>query len=344
VRSLVDAAPEDEVAQNLAKGFAAGSAASAILLGNLAQHHPQAATLHALAQALADVTGARLGVLTEAANSVGGYIAGAVPSGATAGKNAAQMIAEPLKAYLLLGLEADLDTHDPARTVAALKQAELVVAMTSFEHAAALEYAHVMLPIGPFTETAGTFINMEGTLQSFNGVVQPLGEARPAWKVLRVLGNMLGLTGFEQDSADAVKREALSGGDIASRLSNRTSVQGTGVARSAAAHGLQRIGDVPMYSGDPLVRRSPPLQKTRHAQPPVAWLSPALFKRLGLMAGDFLRVRQEAGDVVVPVGVDDRLPDECIRLAAARPETAALGAMFAAVTAERVAGEQKVAV
>ena len=343
VRSMVDAVPDNEVAQNLAGGFGAGTA-SAIFLGNLAQHHPQAATLHALAQALADVTGARLGVLAEAANTVGGYIAGAVPFGISAGKNAAQMVAEPLKTYLLLGVEADLDTHDPARTLAALKQAELVVAISPFEHRAALEYAHLMLPIGPFTETAGTFINMEGTVQSFTGCVQPLGEARPGWKVLRVLGNLLGLSGFEHDSADAVKREALREGEIASRLSNRTAVTPSGANSAAMGGGLQRIGEVPMYSTDPLVRRSTPLQKTRHAQPPVAWVSPALYQRLGLVAGDFLRVRQAGGEALVPVGVDERLPDECIRLAAARPETATLGAMFGPVSAERVAGEQKVAV
>jgi NADH-quinone oxidoreductase subunit G len=343
VRNLVEGAPQNEVAQKLAERFASGSAA-AVLLGNLAQHHPQAATLRVLAQALADITGARLGVLAEAANSVGGYIAGAVPFGSPAGKNVAQMIAEPLKAYLLLGVEADLDTHAPARTLEALRQAELVVAMTPFEHAAALTYAHVMLPIGPFTETAGTFINMEGAVQSFAGCVQPLGETRPAWKVLRVLGNMLGLAGFDQDSADAVKREALGSGDVASRLQNDTSLGSTTAAPKPSAGGIVRIGEVPPYATDPLVRRSPPLQNTRHAQPPVGWVSPALFKRLGLIAGDFLRVRQDGGEAIVSVGVDERLPDECIRLAAARPETAALGGMFGPVTAERVPGEQKVAV
>jgi NADH-quinone oxidoreductase subunit G len=343
VRAMVDAAPENEVAQNLAKAFVEGKA-STILLGNLAQQHPQAATLHALAQALADVTGARMGVLAEAANSVGGYLAGAVPFVTPAGKNVAQMIAEPLRAYLLLGLEADLDTHDPARTLAALKQAELVVAMTPFEHSAALEYAHVMLPIGPFTETAGTFVNMEGTVQSFNGVVQPLAETRPAWKVLRVLGNLLGLNGFEYESAADVRREALGEQDIAGRLSNRSTFQVAAGATKAAGEGLQRIGEVPIYSTDPLVRRSPPLQKTRHGEPPVAWMSAGIYRRLGLMPGDFLRVRQASGEAVVPVGVDERLPDGCIRLAAGRRETAALGAMFGAVTAERVAGEQKVAV
>jgi NADH-quinone oxidoreductase subunit G len=341
VRGATDDIEVSENAKRVAEGFAAGTKA-AILLGNIAQHHPEAATLHALAQALADVTGARLGVLAEAANSVGGHIAGAVPFASPAGKNAAQMVAEPLKAYLLLGVEADLDTADPVRTLAALRQADLVVAMSPFEHRTAFEYAHVMLPVGPFTETAGTFVNMEGRAQSFGGCVQPLGESRPAWKVLRVLGNLLGIAGFDYDSADAVKEDALGSG-VEGRLDNR--VQGPPLARfGSSSEGLQRIGEVPMYSADPLVRRSPPLQKTAHAQSPVAWVNAALYQRLGLFAGDLLRVSQDGGEAIVTVAVDDRLPEGCLRLAAARPETAGLGGLFGAVTAERVAAQQKVAV
>jgi NADH-quinone oxidoreductase subunit G len=253
------------------------------------------------------------------------------------------MVAEPLKAYLMLGVEADLDTHDPARTIAALRQAELVVAMTPFEHRAAFEYAHVMLPVAPFTETAGTFVNMEGAAQSFTGCVQPLGETRPAWKVLRVLGNLLGLAGFEQDSADAVKREVL-GQDLAGKLDNRLDARSLGPLPEVPTGELQRIGEVPMYSTDPLVRRSPPLQKTRHAAVPAAHVNPALYTRLGLIRGDLLLVKQDGGEALVAVAVDERLPDGCIRLAAARPETAHLGAMFGVVSAERVAGEQKLAV
>jgi NADH-quinone oxidoreductase subunit G len=342
VRSAVERVEPNDAANALARAFASGTNA-AVLLGNVAQHHPQAASLHALAQALADVTGARLAVLAEAANSVGGYIAGAVPFGSPAGKNAMQMIADPLKGYLLLGLEADLDVQDPAATLAALKQAELVVVMSPFEHAAALDYAHVMLPIGPFTETAGTFINMEGTVQSFAGCVQPLGEARPAWKVLRVLGNVLGLSGFEYSSADAVKREALGGSDVAGRLDNRISLTAAPLA-PPRGESFQRVGEVPIYSADPLARRSPPLQKTKHAQPPVAWMNSAAYKRLGLIAGDFVRLRAASGEAIVAVFVDERLPDGCIRVAAARPETVGLGPMFGTITAERVAGEQKVAV
>lgn len=324
-------------------GSLAGGQKVAVFLGNLAQHHPQAAQLHALAQSLADITGARVGFLGEAANSVGGYIANAVPFGAVAGKNAAQMLnAEgALKAYLLLGVEAELDTYDPQQATAALKQAELVVALSAYQHKA-VEYANVLLPIGPFTETAGTFINTEGTVQSFNGVVQPLGEARPAWKVLRVLGNLLELQGFEQDSAEDVKREALGEGNIGARLNNRTSV--AAAAPAAAATTLERIGEVPIYAADAIVRRSPPLQKTRDAAPPVAWMSRATAQTLGLREGDFLRVKQGNGAAVVPYGLDDRVPANCIRLAAARAETADLGPMFGAVSAERVAAEQKVAV
>ncbi|MGZ8156945.1 MAG: molybdopterin-dependent oxidoreductase, partial [Burkholderiales bacterium] len=341
VRAATEGVEPSEAVQRFARDFAAGTRA-AILLGNLAQHHPQAATLHALAQALGEITGAHVGFLSEAANTVGGYIAGAVPFGDPAGNNAGQMVAEPLKAYLLLGLEAELDTHDPARTLAALRQAELVVAMSPYEHRA-VDYAHVMLPIGPFTETAGTFINMEGRVQSFNGCVQPLGEARPAWKVLRVLGNLLGLAGFDYDSAEAVRKEALGSGDVAAKLSNRITAPVAALAR-VSGEGLQRIGEVPIYSSDPIVRRSPPLQKTRDAAPPVAWITSVLYERLRMNPGDFLRVRQGGGEALVAVAIDDRLPPDCIRLAAARPETAELGGMFGTVSVEPVAAQQKVAV
>jgi NADH-quinone oxidoreductase subunit G len=341
VRSGVGGVEPGVATGNFARDFAAGQR-TAILLGNLAQHHPQAATLRLLAQAFGEVTGARVGVLGEAANSVGGYIAGATPFGSPAGNNAGAMLAEPLKAYILLGVEAELDTYDPVRALNALRQAELVVALSPYEHRA-VEYAHVMLPIGPFTETAGTFINMEGRVQSFKGCVQPLGETRPAWKVLRVLANLLGVPGFEQDTAEAVRKEALGSVVVSEKLDNRIEM-GPLATLPRAPEGLQRIGEVPIYSTDSIVRRSPPLQKTRDAAPPVAWMSGALYERLGLRNDDFLKVRQGEGEAVVAAAVDVGVPEGCIRLAAARPETAELGPMFGIVTAERVAAQQKVAV
>jgi NADH-quinone oxidoreductase subunit G len=328
-----------EEAKRIATSLAGGKNV-AIFLGNLAQHHPQATLLHALAQALAEATGAKLGFLGEAANSVGAHVAGCVPS--AGGKNAAQMLQSPLKAYLLLGVEAELEAHDPQQALAALKSAELVVAMSPYQHRA-VEYAHVLLPVGPFTETAGTFISTEGRAQSFSGVVGPLGETRPAWKVLRVLGNLLGLDGFSQDSADDVKREALGGRNVESLLGNRLK-EAKIDAIPAAAGGLQRIAEVPIYAADAVVRRSRSLQRTPDAAPPVAWMNRALYEKLGLKDGDAVRVKQGAGAAVLAAGIDDKLPTDCLRVAAGRPETAALGAMSGPVTAERVPAQQKVAV
>ncbi len=329
-----------DAAQRIAASLVSGKEV-AVFLGNLAQHHPAASQLHELGLRLADLTGARFGFLGEAANSVGGFIAGCIP-GTAPGKNARQMLDEPLKAYLLLGVEAELDTHDPQQAVAAMKAAELVVAMSPYQHGAT-EYAHVLLPIAPFTETAGTYVSTEGALQSFQGVVRPLGEARPAWKVLRVLGNLLGLPGFEHDSAEDVRREALGGRSIVALLDNHL-LDARVDAVAPPATGIQRIAEVPIYAADAIARRARALQSTPDAAPPVAWMTRALYQKLGLRDGDALRVRQGGGEAVVAAGIDDKLPADCIRLAAARPETAALGAMFGTVTAERVPAQAKVAV
>ena len=335
-RSLVERAAVSDAAQRIAASLVSGKDA-AVFLGNLAQHHPQAAQLHVLAQALAEATGARFGFLGEAANSVGGYVAGCIPTG----RNAAQMLRDPLKAYLLLGVEAELDSHDPRQAVAAMKAAELVVALSAYQHGAT-EYAHVLLPIAPFTETAGTYVSTEGAVQTFQGVVRPLGESRPAWKVLRVLGNLLGLPGFDQDSAEDVRREALGGRDMTALLDNR--LQGAVAGAPATVAGLQRIAEVPIYAADAIVRRARPLQQTRDGAPPVARMNRVLYEKLGLREGDFVRVKQGPGEALVAAAVDDKLPDGCIRLATARPETAQLGALFGEITAERVSARQKAAV
>ncbi len=331
-----------DAAQRIAASLVAGQQ-TAVFLGNFAQQHPAAGELHALAQALGAVLGCSFGFLGEAANSVGGYVAGCVPTGKAgtpvSGKNARQMMEMPLKAYLLLGVEPELDMHNPRQAMAALQQAELVVALSPFQHRAT-EYAHVLLPIAPFTETAGTFISTEGRVQTCNGVVQPLGETRPAWKVLRVLGNLLGLPGFEQDGADDVQREALHGKTEIYNKNNELCERID--ALSTAASGLARIAETPIYAADALVRRAPSLQKTRDAQPPAAMINRALADQLGLHDGDCVRVLQDGGAVTVPYAIDDQLPAACVRLAAARAETAALGAADAPLMLERVAQTQKV--
>ncbi len=327
-----------DAAERIAGSLAAGRNV-ALFLGNLAQHHPAATRLHALAQALADLLGAKFGFLGEAANSVGGYIANALPDN---GLNALQMIVQPRKAYVLLGVEPELDCCDPGQAMAAMEQAEFVVALSPYQHKA-LAYAHALLPVAPFTETSGTFVSTEGRVQSFAGVVQPLAETRPAWKVLRVLGNLLGVAGFDYDTSEAVRKEALGSGDVAERLNNRLQ-NITAAEFETADSGIQRIGEVPIYQADAIVRRAASLQQTHDAAEPVAAMNGALFSRLGLRDGDKVKITQGVGAAILSAARDDRLPANCIRVPAAHPLTAALGGMFGIIAAERVAQQQKAAV
>jgi NADH-quinone oxidoreductase subunit G len=240
-----------------ARAIAASLAAkesTGVFLGHYAQQHPQALTLHVLAQEIARLAGGVFGVFGQAANSVGAAIVGAdaaVPSSA--------------KAYVLLNVEPEADCVDAAGQLAALKGAEFVVAMSMFKNSLAAEYATVMLPIAPFSETAGTFVNMEGKAQSFNGVVKPLGQTRPAWKVIRVLGNLLGLSGFDQDNIEAVRADIAPdlNAFVAGKLNNQMSGVKVDLAACAAA---AQMSDVNIYDVDSITRRAPSLQMTADAK------------------------------------------------------------------------------
>ncbi|MDA8095430.1 MAG: NADH-quinone oxidoreductase subunit NuoG [Betaproteobacteria bacterium] len=321
-----------EAARATARSLIEGQATS-VLLGNLAQHHPAYGRLALLAQDLARVTGSTFGVLGEAANSVGAYVAGAVPNpiGADAlhGRNAGEMLATPRRAYVLLGVEPELDCRDPAGALAAMHEAEFVVAFTAFKTRAP-EYADVILPIAPFSETAGSFISTEGRLQSFQAAVTPQGEARPAWKVLRVLGNLLSLAGFDYETVNDVRMAM--GTLVPAMLENRVACEDD--VPDMPATELERIGEIPPYYADAIVRRARALQATKGATEPVAWMTSRLMARLGVASDDRVRIRQGQGAAEVRVRADDRLPDGCVRLAAGHPATAGLDAMFGEVTVE----------
>ena len=315
--------------QAIAKSLVEGER-GAIFLGNVVEQHPHAAQLHTLALELARLTGASCGFIGEAANSVGGYVAKALPTAL----NAYEMFAQPRKAYVLLGVEPDLDCHNPHQAVAALKAAALVVALTPFSDGAVRDYADVLLPITPFSETSGTFVNTEGRVQSFNGVVRPFEDARPAWKVLRVLGNLLDLPGFDQASSEQVRDEIIPSGEgFAGGLGN--GLNGVPLALPVAIGGLQRIADVPIHFADALARRAPALQKTRDAAAPTARLSAPTLATLGVTDGAQVRIRQANGEAVLTARVDESVPDGCVRVAAGHASTATLGEMFGAINVER---------
>jgi NADH-quinone oxidoreductase subunit G len=317
-----------ESAQRIAASLCSGRR-PAILLGNAAAQHPQAALLQSWAMWIAQATGSLCGVIGEAANSVGGYLAGAVPG--EAGLNAAAMVRQPRRAYLLFNCEPEYDTADPAATLRALKGADTVISLAAYRNSA-LEYADAILPITPFTETAGTFVSCEGRVQAFNGVVRPLGEARPGWKVLRVLGNELGLAGFDYESPEAVRADALPA-DVTGRLSNEVPV--APALTAAPAEGAERIADVPVYFSDAIVRRAQSLQRTADARPPRASANARTLAAFGLKPGDKARVRQGEAAALLECALDDRLPDGVVRVPAAHASTSTLGAMFGLLTMER---------
>lgn len=246
----VEVTPEARaVAQSLLTGER-----KAILLGNAAAHHEQASSLLAIAQWIGQQTGARVGYLTEAANMVGAQLVQALPG--PGGLHATAMLTGGLKAALLLNVEPGEDT---AVCSAGLQNTDMVVTLSPFK--TNLDVSDVLLPIAPFTETSGSFVNAEGRLQSFHAVVKPLGDTRPAWKVIRVLGNLLSLPGFDADSSQAVLAQALPGVEVgtlveASRLDNTTkAVMDTRVTQSVPC-----VASI--YQLDGLVRRAPSLQLT----------------------------------------------------------------------------------
>jgi NADH-quinone oxidoreductase subunit G len=325
-------APENisDVARDMASALA-GATSGAVWLGNLAVQHARSTELQLLAQEICRLSGARLGYIGEAANSVGGYLAGAVPG--IDALNARRMIDQPRHGYLLLNAEADRDFADSHAAQLALDSARFVVALSSFGSAGMARLADVLLPVAPFTETSGTFVNCEGKAQSFVAVAKPKDDTRPAWKVLRVLGNLLRVDDFDFNDSESVLRAALGSG-FESRLNNRLAARP--VVNLALESGLERVADVPIHFADPLVRRAGSLQRSRDARAPVAMVHPLTLEGLGIAAGSRVRLTQSDASAELEVAADETVAPNCVRVAAAHAATASLGAMSGPISMERV--------
>ncbi len=335
--SLVENIPVGDTELAIAEHLKAAGNAT-VLLGILAQGSPQLSSLRALGSLIAKLSGARFGVLPEGANSSGGWLAGAIPHRAPVGQkasvtsqvNASVMFEEPLRGYLLMGVEPELDSSNSAAASRTLEEAEFVVSLTSFASDRMKQYADVLLPISPFSETSGTFVNIEGRWQSFAGAVMPLGDSRPGWKVLRVLGNLFDLQGFEYTSSEQVRDElkaACAGIEPSAEVAWRCLAD----IEPVVVGGLCRIGEVPVYATDALVRRSKPLQQTQDAVAAAVHLNESVATSLGLADGDVAQVVQGGGSVWLPVVIDERVADGCAVIPAALPETMELGAIHGPV-------------
>lgn len=335
----VGSAEVTELHRAVAKQLREGERA-AVLLGNLTAYHPAQAELRALAALIARLAGARLGQLAEGGNAAGAWLAGAVPhrtaGGAASGKPGrdwASVVKDGAKAFLLLNTEPAYDCIDPAGAVSALERADFVVSLSPFADERSYAYADVLLPVSLFPETSGTFVNAEGRWQSFAGCVPPRNEARPAWKILRVLGNLLDVDGFSYVSSDEVLaevREACDGVEPSSEVP--WPVSGGQVRFDRGT--IHRIVDFPIYAVDAMVRRSPALQETRDGQAGGVHMNQATAAsaRVGT---DASVVVQQGGSASLSLFLNARVPDGCAYIPAGLPETSGLGAAPGAVEVEQ---------
>ncbi|MEQ1535389.1 MAG: NADH-quinone oxidoreductase subunit NuoG [Burkholderiaceae bacterium] len=254
------AATITETAKDIAASMLSGER-KAILLGNAAAHHPHASSLLALANWIGQQTGATVGYLTEAGNTVGAQWAGAQP--AQSGLNAGQMLAGGLKAVVLLNNEPEFDSAAGAKAKTVLGQAQMIVSLSPFK--ANMDFCDVILPISPFTETSGSFVNAEGRLQSFHAVVKPLAETRPAWKVFRVLANMLDLPGFDFDASTDVLNKLTGQSTALSSIPVEKLGNLTASVIDLTENAIQPVSAA-IYQIDGIVRRASSLQMTADAR------------------------------------------------------------------------------
>lgn len=330
------------------------------IVGAAVNHHPQAAILRNLVTSAANAHQARLHFITDGANSAGAWLAGCIPHREVTGKpvsqpglSAYEMLASPRKVYVLLNVEPDVDCANAALATKALQQARFVIALSTYKNPILEKYAHVILPIGPFTETSGTFINAAGKWQSFKGAAKPVELSRPAWKVLSVLGRFLLLDGFTYESSEAVKHEA----EIAIKQNpllnempsvgkqsdqSKQSAPNPKNEKQTTPSTLTRIGEVPIYAVDAIVRRAQPLQETQtlmEGDVNEVRIHPETAARLKLQEGAAVSVKQAgSAAITLPLKLDARIAKDAAWIAGGIQATSELGALYNDVECQPVSG------
>lgn len=313
-----------------------------VLLGSLAEADPDYTLIKALAYGIADASRCRIGFLPRAANTVGAALAGAMPHLAAGarpvpepGLSALAMLTEPRRAYLLWGFDPAMDVLDPSLALSTLGEADFVVACSAFRAPSLEKVADLMLPIAGFAETAGTLVNASGDWQRFQGAVAPPGEARPGWKVLRVLANLLEFDGFDYANAkqvhDELRRccEGVEPNNARRGDYHHAATLGSGNA-------LMRVGNVPIYATDQLVRAAASLQRTPLAEEFRLSLHPEQAAELGLVDGETVQVSQGGTQARVKVRLDDAIAPGCGRLPAAVAGSDHLGPQIGPMLVEPV--------
>ncbi|KXW56187.1 NADH-quinone oxidoreductase subunit NuoG [Ferrovum sp. PN-J185] len=330
-----------EEAQSIAHSLI-GEGKKAVVLGQLAEQHADYATLWSLAQELCRITGSTLSYLPQGANAVAAHAVGVVPyqgslgAHAYQGLNAQQMMEQPRHALMVLGLEPEVDALESHRALKALQAADFVVAMHAFKGNLP-EWADVILPIAPFTETPGTFVNMAGQVQTVKAAIHTKGESRPLWKVLRVLANLFDLPGYQYDTLEEVYKEGeLNWADVIKQKLNNHRHYLPALKMRASLNVLERLSEVPPYQIDALTRRSAPLQDSTLGQCRYVALSTNTANKLKVTEGQQVRISQGSGQAQLSVRINNQLADHVLWLPSGIDETKELDVNQLTITVEAV--------
>lgn len=307
------------------------------ITGALCENHPEASLLRTLVAVIQNLSNSKNIRLTTGANSAGAWMAGMLPHRTVAGKEAATpgmdvqtALNAKLKAYFLMGVEPGFDFANPYGTRTSMLAAEFVVLMTSFQHESMKDYANVILPMAPYPETSGTFINVNNTWQTVKGALAPYKEARPAWKILRVLGNLLHCKGFDYTSTEEIKSEIT---HQAASAMTREYHPYYPESLPVIKHSLVRVGEWPLYRTDAIVRNAKDLQLCASAESACIRINPSTASKLNL--DEIATVSQGDIEITLPLKRDERIPADVVWVANAMPETVDLGHSFASITIKR---------
>ncbi|MFK7816088.1 MAG: NADH-quinone oxidoreductase subunit NuoG [Gammaproteobacteria bacterium] len=342
LKSLVDNASVSEDAKVIFNSLKDGKQSS-VMFGAMADSHPQASALRALSNFIAKATSSNFGLLARSGNTVGAWLSGVLPHRLAAGVasnsrglNAAEMFATPRKVYVLFNLEPEFDFANSPVVLEAMQAADFVVALTPFDNEQVQLYADVILPIATFAETDGTFVNTTGHWQSVGKAVSAPGEARPAWKVLRVMANKLGFDNVQYQTSEQIRDELkqLFADEVAisSHLKDLSHVN-----LQSDANKIYRVSDTPIYAVDNIVRRATSLQQAVEDQQHHVVISNNQAKQLNMLDEKVVRVVQGKQEVTLPLRIDESMSDNCIWVQKTASQIDSLGDAIAPVEIQRTA-------
>ncbi len=342
LREIVERVSISHYAQHIFDLLNRAEQQASVFIGAIAEAHPQASALRAMGNFISNHTNTNFGILPQAGNSAGAWLCGMLPHRLPAGApsrnrglTVAEMLAQPRQVLVLFNLEPEFDFASAPAAVQAVQEAEFVVMFSPYATESMQDYADVILPIATFAETEGTYVNAEGRWQTVSKAVAPPGQARPAWRVLRVLANTLGFEEFSYQSSQQVLEE------IRVQFEQETTFESNlyelrDVNTQATRGGVYRVSGTPVYAVDNIVRRADSLQKTLYEQPPHIAMCEQQARELGVLNEKKVRVIQEGREMMLELRLDAALPMSCVWIQKSARHMDTLGKVIAPVEIQRL--------